>query len=374
MSTLIDPLPQDQSEDRTESLAIGRVVWRRFTHHKAAMVSAVVLFLTFILVFTSIGVGPIPGWWKFNFTETDAIANPLGAPTMHWDGWRLVVGDHPFGQDEIGRDIFARVMRGAQQSLMVMVVMGAIATFLGIVIGAYSGYYRGRLDNILMRATEVVIAIPALVGAAVIGRMTGQKGAFPLAVFLGLVLWPSLARLVRAEFLSLREREFVDAARVAGASDASIMFRHILPNAMGVVIVNSTLLMAVATILEASLSYLGFGVQAPGVSLGNLINEYKSAFATRPYLFWWPGLFIIVFALSINLIGDGLRDAFDPRQRKIPKSKDLNKARVIDVPQGPDGGGAADADTGHRSVRHPFGGQRHDTPIWRDRGLWGGRR
>ena len=157
---------------------------------------------------------------------------------MHFDGWRLIIGEHPFGQDEIGRDIFARVMRGAQQSLMVMLVMGVIATVTGVIVGAFSGYYRGRLDNVLMRMTEVVIAIPALVGAAVIGRTFGGKGAFPLAVFLGLVLWPALARLVRAEFLALREREFVDAARVAGASDFSIMFRHILPNAIGVIIVN----------------------------------------------------------------------------------------------------------------------------------------
>jgi len=323
-----DMVVEETTGDVTESLAIGKVVWRRFTHHKAAMVAAVVLTLTIITVYTSIGVGRIPGWWKFDFEHTTDILNPQGRPTMHFAGWKLIVGDHPFGQDEIGRDIFARVMRGAQQSLMVMLVMGIIATATGVVVGAFSGYYRGRLDNVLMRMTEVVIAIPALVGAAVIGRTFGGKGAFPLAVFLGLVLWPALARLVRAEFLALREREFVDAARVAGASDFSIMFKHILPNAMGVIIVNATLLMAVATILEASLSYLGFGVRYPDVSLGNLINEYKGAFATRPFLFWWPGLFIVIFALCINLIGDGLRDAFDPRQRRIPKSKDLSKARV----------------------------------------------
>ncbi|MCJ7832346.1 MAG: ABC transporter permease subunit, partial [Actinobacteria bacterium] len=212
MSTdLTDIVAEEAAQDRTDGLAIGKIVWTRFTHHKAAMVAAVVLFMTVILVFTSIGVGPIPGWWKHDFNSTHDIVNARGAPTMHIESWRLIVGEHPFGQDEIGRDIFARVMRGAQQSLMVMLVMGLIATFTGIVIGSLSGYYRGRLDNVLMRMTEVVIAIPALVGAAVIGRMWGGAGAFPLAVFLGLVLWPGLARLVRAEFLSLREREFVDA-------------------------------------------------------------------------------------------------------------------------------------------------------------------
>ena len=346
-----DLVAEEASNDRTESLAIGKIVWKRFTHHKAAMVAAIVLVATIIMVFTSIGVGPIHGWWKYDFTSTHDIENARGAPTMHFAGWRLIIGDHPFGQDEIGRDIFARVMRGAQQSLMVMLVMGVIATFLGIAVGALSGFYRGRLDNVLQRMTEVVLAIPALVGAAVIGRTWGGHGAFPLAVFLGLVLWPGLARLVRAEFLSLREREFVDAARVAGASDFSIMFKHILPNAMGVVIVNSTLLMAVATILEASLSYLGFGVKRPDVSLGNLINEYNQAFATRPYLFWWPGLFIIIFALSINLIGDGLRDAFDPRQRRIPKFKDLTKARVSTPMPSPEEEEAALAQVSHRAKR-----------------------
>ena len=313
-------------EDHTEGLSIARVVWTRFTHHRVAMIAAVVLALTIVIVYSSIGIGPIHGWWKWDYTQTSDISIAMGRPTMHFEGWRLIVGDHPFGQDEIGRDIFARVMRGAQQSLMVMVVMGVIATSTGVVVGAFAGYFRGRLDNVLMRATEVFIAVPVIVIAAVIGLSVKNGGALLLAVTLGLFLWPALARLVRAEFLSLREREFVDAARVAGASDLSIMFKHILPNATGVIIVNSTLLMAIATILEASLSYLGFGIQRPDVSLGNLINEYNSAFATRPWLFWWPGLFIITFALSINLIGDGLRDAFDPRQRRIPKSKDLLKA------------------------------------------------
>jgi len=363
---LTDIVAEEASGDRTEGLAIGRIVWKRFTHHRAAMVAAIVLACTIVLVFTSIGVGDIPGWWKHDFNGAHPIVNPMGRPTMHFDGWHLIIGEHPFGQDEIGRDIFARVMRGAQQSLMVMLVMGTIATVIGIVVGAYSGYYRGWLDNVLMRMTEVVIAIPALVGAAVIGRTFGTRGAFPLAVFLGLVLWPGLARLVRAEFLALREREFVDAAKVAGASDMSIMFRHILPNAMGVVIVNATLLMAVATILEASLSYLGFGVRFPDVSLGNLINEYNSAFATRPFLFWWPGLFIITFALCINLIGDGLRDAFDPRQRKIPKSKDLSKARVSSPMPSPEEEEAALVESATRGKKRkpkkPDGDPPHEPP------------
>ncbi|WP_084075062.1 ABC transporter permease [Demequina sp. NBRC 110052] len=323
--------------DDTEGLSIGKIVWGRFIRHKAAMVSAVVLAITVVIVFTSIGVAGIPGWWKWGPNDRADIVNPKGAPTMGFQDGSFQIGDHPFGQDEIGRDIFARVMQGAQVSVLVMVIMGVVATALGVAIGAYAGYYRGWLDNALMRMTEVVIAIPTLVVTAVVGRMLSDKSIVfgPISIttkdpwvfglVLGLLLWPGLARLVRAEYLSLREREFVDAAKVAGAEDRSIMFRHILPNAMGVIIVNATLLMAAATILEAALSFLGFGIQAPNVSLGKLISEYSTSFQVRPWLFWWPGLFIITFALTINLIGDGLRDAFDPRQKRIPKAREFAK-------------------------------------------------
>jgi len=312
----------------TEGLSLGKIVWSRFVRHKAAMASAVVFVVTFLIVITSIGVGPIPGWWIWGFNDIDPTIVNNGRPTLAWDGLWFTLGDHPFGQDQIGRDVFARTMRGAQVSLLVMFLMGIIATFVGVLIGAIAGFYRGRRDNLLMRGTEVIIAIPTIVVTAVIGQKFGGANPALFGVVLGFLLWTGLARLVRAEYLTLREREFVDAARVAGASDRSIMFKHILPNAIGVVIVNATLLMATATILEAALSFLGFGIQPPNVSLGQLINEYQTSFTTRPWLFWWPGFFIIVFALTINLIGDGLRDAFDPRQRRIPKSKDFNKQAV----------------------------------------------
>ncbi len=322
----------------TQGLSVGRIVWGRFIRHKAAIVSAIVLAFVLILIFSSIGVGPIRGWWMWDYNETDAIVNARGAPTMGFVDGSFVFGTHPFGQDEIGRDIFARVMRGAQVSVFVMVIMGVISTVLGVLIGAYAGYFRGWVDNVLMRMTEVIIAIPTLVVTAVVGRSLqsyelslfgfeiSPKDPWFFGVVLGLLLWPGLARLVRAEYLSLREREFVDAARVAGAKNRSIMFRHILPNGIGVIIVNATLLMAAATLLEAALSYLGFGIQSPNVSLGKLIAEYQASFSVRPWLFWWPGLFIITLALSINLIGDGLRDAFDPRQKRIPKRRDLAAA------------------------------------------------
>jgi ABC-type dipeptide/oligopeptide/nickel transport system permease subunit len=195
-----------------------------------------------------------------------------------------------------------------------------------MVVGALAGYYRGWLDQLLMRMTDLVITFPIIVIGAVLGKAVSHSSPLLLALCLGAITWTTLARLVRGEFLSLREREFVDAAKVAGASDFRIMRKHMLPNSMGVIIVNTTLLMSTAVLLETSLSYLGFGVQSPNVSLGKMIDDYQTAFATRPWLFWWPGIFIILIALSVNFIGDGLRDAFDPRQKRVPSARQMDKA------------------------------------------------
>jgi peptide/nickel transport system permease protein len=270
-----------------------------------------------------------------------------GVPTLTLPTWLggpgFEIGEHPFGQDNIGRDNFAAVMAGIKTSLLVMVVLGGTALVIGVTIGSLAGYYRGKLDTFLMRLTDLAITLPVIVLGAVLGRLIGgapAKFGLPLEVgqwvtanmplllgfALGLILWPSLSRLVRAEFMSLREREFVDSARVAGASDWRIITKHILPNAVGVIIVNTTLLMSAAVVLETALSFLGFGINPPNVSLGALISMNQSAFQTRPWLFWWPGLFIILVALSINFIGDGLRDAFDPRTKRIPSKREMDKA------------------------------------------------
>jgi peptide/nickel transport system permease protein len=308
-----------------EGLSQGRIVLRRFLRHRGAMISAFVLAAIVLLVTTSIGWGPIPGWWQYGYRETSDIVNAGGAPTMGFDGG-FHIGAHPFGQDNIGHDGFAMVMRGTQQSLTVMVVIGVLSTTIGVVVGALAGYFRGRWDNLLMRFTDMIITVPVIMIGAILGVLVGGANPWTLAIALSLVTWTNMARLVRGQFLTLREREFVDAARVAGASSFRIMFKHILPNAVGVIIVNATLLMASAILLETALSYLGFGISSPEVSLGQLINEYQSAFATRPWLFWWPGLFIVAIALCVNFIGDGLRDAFDPRQRRIPTKRALTKA------------------------------------------------
>jgi peptide/nickel transport system permease protein len=240
------------------------------------------------------------------------------------DGIHL--GDHPFGLDnELGKDMFAMTMRGVQTSLAVIFVLGILATTIGVVIGALSGYYGRWVDSALMRFTDIIIVIPLLVITAVASFALGLSGMWPVALALGLFTWTGLARLVRAEFLALREREFVDAARVANAPDRRIIFKHILPNSVGTIVVSVTLLMGAGILAEAALGFLGFGVQAPEVSLGTLVNDYDGAYSSRPWLFLWPGVFIIVVVLCLQFIGDGLRDAFDPRQKRIPKRKDLER-------------------------------------------------
>jgi peptide/nickel transport system permease protein len=298
----------------------GQMVRSRFIRHRGALIGFTVLMLSVILAYTSIGIGPIPGWWGLNFRDTGTLVNE-GVPTLDlipWiDGDGLAIGPHPFGQDQIGRDYFALTMRGTQISLMVAFVIAIVSTLVGVLAGAIAGYFGGKSDGIIMRFTDLLLTIPVLIVAAVVGTAVSKLGPFFLAVMLALIIWTSLARLVRGEFLSLREKEFVEAARAMGASSSRIIFRHMLPNCIGTIIVSATLTVAIAILLEAALSFLGFGVQAPDTSLGRLISEYQNAFSTRPWLFWWPGLFIIIIALSVNFIGDGLRDAFDPKQTRV---------------------------------------------------------
>ncbi|WP_127129677.1 ABC transporter permease [Georgenia sp. SYP-B2076] len=310
----VDRLLDEDLEGRTDkNYSQGQLVRRRFVRHKAAMISLGVLVLITLLAYTSIGFGPFPGWWKHDYVTATTLVDG-GRPTLRL--YPLRVGEHPFGQEDAGKDFFALVMRGTQRSLLIAFMVGLIATVVGTTVGAVAGYFRGRVEAVLMRTTDLFIVIPTLVLAAVLGQMASGSGIFVLALMLGLVGWTSLARLVRGEVLSLREREFVAAARAVGTHPARIIVKHILPNTLGTIIVAATLSIAAAILLETSLSFLGFGVTPPDTSLGQLISTYQNAFTSRPWLFWWPGLFILAVALSVNFIGDGLRDAFDPRQSR----------------------------------------------------------
>ncbi|WP_430592545.1 ABC transporter permease [Humidisolicoccus flavus] len=329
-----EPSPT-QSDDATEEAETkakqsagqsqGRLIFRRFVTNPIAMVSLALFAFVVIFAVSAVGLGPIPGWWQYNWRQLLPIQDG-GRATLslipEWLGGNgIQLGEHPFGQNRTGKDYFAMTMRGIINSVVIMFLIGLMSSFIGVVIGAIAGYYRGVVDAILMRITDIFIVIPVIVLGAVVGNATGALGPVLLGIFLGFFVWTGIARLVRAEFLSLREREFVEAARVAGASDARIIFKHILPNAMGVVIVSSTLLIAAAMVLETSLSFLGYGVRSPDVSLGLLISENQSAFATRPWLYWYPAVFIVSLALLVNFVGDGLRDAFDPRQKRVRRNK-----------------------------------------------------
>lgn len=332
------PTPVDEkSFEQLEvaGLSQSQIVRRRFFRHKGAMVSLIVLIVIVVFATTSIGWGPIPGWWKYDY-DTVVPPNPDQSPTMSlrpsWlGGAGIQIGDHPFGLDnEKARDMLALTMRGVQQTLVVIAVLAILAVTIGVVIGAVSGYFGRWIDSVLMRFVDVILVIPLLLIAAVAGYSLGASGVWSVALVLGLFSWTSLSRLVRAEFLALREREFVDAARVAGASNRRIIFKHILPNTVGTIVVSTTLLMGAGILTEAALSFLGFGVRAPDVSLGSLVNDYQGAFSSRPWLFIWPGVFIVGIVLCLQFIGDGLRDAFDPRQKRIPKRKDIESASEID--------------------------------------------
>ncbi|WP_237198720.1 ABC transporter permease [Rothia nasimurium] len=316
----------------------GQIVRKRFRQNTGAVISLAILIAVFLLAITSIGVGPIPGWWKYNYTEMNPIVNGAAPNAQHW-----------FGQDATGRDLFAMTMRGVQNTFLVVILITSIAGFLGVLFGGLAGYYRGWIEAVIMRFTDMVIIIPLMLLTAVLGKLAGSYfhgiwNTIMFGVVVGLLFWSSLARLVRAEFLSLREREFVDAARLAGASDMRIIFKHILPNAIGVVTVNVSLMMSSAILTETALSYLGFGIKAPDWSLGSLISANQSAFSTRPWLFWFPGLFILVISLAVNFVGDGLRDAFDPRQKKFnPKKATKRTAHSAENGVGIDGSVAAPA-------------------------------
>jgi ABC-type dipeptide/oligopeptide/nickel transport system permease subunit len=275
-----------------------QLVLRRFLQHRLAVGSLVVLAVLVLLAYVG---GAL---WQYDFGEfTPDKSDP---PSLA----------HPFGTDAAGKDQFAQVMRGTQISLQIAVLVALFSTLVGTVWGAIAGYFGGLTDTILMRISDLVLTLPLLAVAAMLAHNFGGTWWLISLVIAGLY-WAYVSRVARGVVLSLREKEFIEAARALGASDARIIFRHLVPNALGAIIVNATVLVALAILLETSLSYLGFGVRPPDTSLGILVSEAQTALTTRPWLFYFPGLFIILIALTINFIGDGLRDALDPQQTKV---------------------------------------------------------
>jgi peptide/nickel transport system permease protein len=298
--TQVAPMPSGEKVEREFTVKERRqwqIVLSRFLRHRLAVASLILLVLLIILAY----VGPL--FWDHTYTSLDSPSNVRLSP------------QNPMGTDSLGHDNFARVMRGMQQSLKVAFIVAVLSTGIGAPYGAIAGYFGGRVDTIMMRICDVLLTLPLFLvaGALVAGR---GGSVLTVALVLGLLGWVVNARVVRGVVLSLREREFVEAAKALGAGPLRIVFRHLLPNATGAIIVQATLDIAAAILAEAALSFVGLGVQAPDTSLGLLVNEARSAVETRPWLFYWPGVVIILIALSVNFVGDGLRDAFDPRQTR----------------------------------------------------------
>lgn len=270
---------------------------RRFLRHRLAVASLTVFLLLVAFAFL------MPLVWKYSYTTI--TPDNSQAPSLH----------HPFGTDNLGHDGFAQVLRGLQQSTKICLSIAVLASVAGSAWGVISGFFLGLVDAVLMRFADLMLTIPALALAAALANNFGGTW-WIIALILGVLSAPYVARVVRGVVLSLREKEYIEAARALGASNFRIMFRHLIPNALAVVIVNATLLVALGILSETALSYLGFGVKSPDTSLGLLITLGQGAVTTRPWLFYFPGIFIILIALTINFVGDGLRDALDPRQTR----------------------------------------------------------
>ena len=221
----------------------------------------------------------------------------------------------PLGADLIGRDVLARMIYGARVSLLVSTFGTLLAVLLGLVVGLVTGFYRGAVDSILSRFVDAMMAIPILLLAIALASVLPQGSVWTVVLILGLVNWTYLARIVRAEVLSLREKDFIEAARALGANDRLILFRHLLPNLTGQLLVFATLSMAGNILLESALSFLGVGIQPPTPSWGNMIQEGMAFYTVAWWITLFPGLAILVTVVSLNLVGDGLRDALVPGSR-----------------------------------------------------------
>jgi peptide/nickel transport system permease protein len=276
----------------------GRIIFDRFIRNKAAIGGAIFLILLF--VFCSLG----PLFWQVDPKQQNilSISETLAPPSLA----------HPLGTDDVGRDTLARVMAGGRVSLSVGLTSMLMAIIFGIGVGAIAGYYGGVMDNVLMRATDVVLAIPLYLLLFVLSASFTDGTPKSVVILIAFFGWTYAARLVRGEFLALKEREYVLASRTIGARHFRLMFRHMLPNAAGPIIVNATLLIGTNIILESVLSYFGFGIKPPDASWGSMIEVGQGLFDVDPWLVLVPGLLVILTVLSVNLVGDGLRDALDP--------------------------------------------------------------
>ena len=291
-----------ESIETTHSVDLAQNVWKRFRRHRGAIVGAMILGVLALMCI----LAPLSPFDPEKSNLPDKFQPPSAS--------------HFLGTDALGRDLLTRILYGGRISLSVGGIAVAIALLIGVPIGALAGYYGKTIDAILMRVTDAFLSLPSflvLILLAAILRevklpLFQRNSVFTISLVIGILSWMTFARLVRAAFLTLRELDYVSAARALGSSDRRIILGHILPNGIGVVIVEATLQLGYAIIQESGLSFLGFGIQQPTPSWGNLISTAQDHFIKYPWLAVFPGLMIFLSIISVNYIGDGLRDAFDP--------------------------------------------------------------
>ena len=278
------------------SAGLWRLAWRRFRRHRLAIVGMVVIAVLASASMLADVISP------YNPTKTNLL-EMLDGPSMA----------HPMGTDELGRDLMARILHGGRVSLAVGVLAVALAVTIGSTVGAIAGYRGGWVDNLLMRLVDFMIALPSIFVLILLATIYGTSPV-TLVFVIGGLRWMGTARQVRGAFLALREREFVEAARCLGATPSRIVLKHLLPNAVGPIIVAATLGISGAILTESSLSYLGLGIQPPVASWGNMLRNAQDQMTRAPWTAVFPGLMIFLTVLAVNYVGDGLRDALDPRK------------------------------------------------------------
>ena len=272
---------------------------RRFFRHRLAVFGLVLLVALYIAVFSA------SYWVPQNPRAQDVLLGTQPPSAEHW-----------FGTDQLGRDYFARVIYAGQISLKIGVAVALISTAVGTIAGSLAGYYGRWVDQLLMRLTDLFLIVPAIAVLAIALKKFGTTDTVIILVLASLG-WMQVGRVVRGQVLAVKEKEFIDAARAAGASHTRIITRHVLPNCIGPIVVNATLAVAGAIVAESTLSFLGFGVQPPQTSWGRLLFDAKANVSFDEHLLYFPGLFILLTVLFVNFVGDGLRDGLDPQSRAV---------------------------------------------------------
>ena len=281
--------------DSAEAVSRGRLVLRRFLRQRLALAGLAAVAILFVLAYVSPLVTP----WNYDQLDTQAFLTPPG-------------GNHWFGTTQNGFDMFALTMRGMQKSLVVGLLGALLSTALAAVVGACAGYFGGSLDTVLSTFIDLLLVLPSFLIIAILSPVFQGRTWLIFVLLLAAFQWMVTARIVRGLTLSLKEREFVQAARFMGVPGWTIIVRHILPNMASLLIIDATVNVSSMILAEVGLSFFGFGVQPPDVSLGTLIGNYAGSALTYWWQFYFPAGFLVVLVLAINLVGDGLRDAFDP--------------------------------------------------------------